>query len=483
MAAYDVWTCYHATAEGYVISTNPLRRPVVERTTTNKNIAMVYAVQTWLKQFTPSAIAAYNGQMVNLGLDPNLVSNDLTTPEGNHPFYFQINIYFKGLGVHVGNKVYQFTLIDGMNKKGDYLRTYNLHEYEDWTNYYPVNAPWPIPNPSPELLNDPNRWVPLEWNDKWGTFSTQVRVGPQLAYRSTWSIGIKPRDPSQFCTPGPHKYYKNNKKKSAAYINQVEETIQLSAGLTNEQKAMAEFFDDKIRGYGIPANFLSTKNGFNLDKFMWVTAAREMILQDALSVAWYQKRLHDAIRPTTAIYFLKGGKNITAWAGPGQGTKTYRALDWRSYIPTDFHDEYVSGSTCLCEAQAQYLRLIHGSDSFGYILNVTKGTSSIEPGFGPTANVSIPFPTLTDWAQKCGMSRQWAGVHFAKSVADARVLCPIVGTKGYETALKYMMGTITPSQKMKPIPRPPPGGIMIGNLAGPASHGGLGISLDIKLKK
>jgi hypothetical protein len=86
----------------------------------------------------------------------------------------------------------------------------------------------------------------------------------------------------------------------------------------------------------------------------------------------------------------------------------------------------------------------------------------------PGVNTTITFPTITDWATKCGLSRQWAGVHFAKSVRDARKLCPKVGRKGYKTALKYLNGKIT--KKMQPVPKPPPGGINLGNIAGYTKH-------------
>jgi hypothetical protein len=173
-----------------------------------------------------------------------------------------------------------------MNKNGDYLRTNNKREYEDWTNYFPVNSPWPTPNPDPDLLKDQNRWVPLEFDNGFGLFSSQIHITPQLIYRSTWTNNINPLNNSQFHTCGPHKYYKNKKKqrnKNYDYINQVDEVLKISAHLTDEQKLMAELFDDKIRGYGIPANYLYTLRKSNLDFFIWSAAAREFILQDALS--------------------------------------------------------------------------------------------------------------------------------------------------------------------------------------------------------
>ena len=111
---------------------------------------------------------------------------------------------------------------------------------------------------------------------------------------------------------------------------------------------------------------------------------------------WRQKRKHDAVRPFTAIKFIWGNKNVTAWGGPGKGTVSdLPASQWTSYLWIADHPEYPSGAASVCAAQVTSSRLYFGDDNLGYTFTFRKGTSYVEPGITPPVDTDITYNTWT----------------------------------------------------------------------------------------
>lgn len=77
----------------------------------------------------------------------------------------------------------------------------------------------------------------------------------------------------------------------------------------------------------------------------------------------------NSVRPITAIRYLYGKKNITAWGGPYRGTRKLTGKGYRSFLKTMQHAEYVSGSACYCAAEMTAFQNLYGDDVFG--LNYT----------------------------------------------------------------------------------------------------------------
>jgi hypothetical protein len=50
------------------------------------------------------------------------------------------------------------------------------------------------------------------------------------------------------------------------------------------------------------------------------------------------------------------------------------------------------------------------------------GSSIIEPGVSPAHDLTLDFATWTDFAEVCGLSRFWGGVHFLPSIDNMREL-------------------------------------------------------------
>jgi hypothetical protein len=58
---------------------------------------------------------------------------------------------------------------------------------------------------------------------------------------------------------------------------------------------------------------------------------------------------------------------------PGQGTQVILAEQFRSYIPTPPHPDYVSGHSTFSAAASQVIRSCTGSDGLGLTVNFAAG--------------------------------------------------------------------------------------------------------------
>ena len=102
--------------------------------------------------------------MKKVGLDPDVDSSNVNTPEG--------------LGIISAKKVIQKWLKDGMNQLGEKQtknkdRIYHRLPYFDYTGYIPANTAYE--------LKYPNLWQPNIVTQKNGIFRVQQFVTPQYA--------------------------------------------------------------------------------------------------------------------------------------------------------------------------------------------------------------------------------------------------------------------------------------------------------------
>ncbi|MEQ8280634.1 MAG: vanadium-dependent haloperoxidase [Deltaproteobacteria bacterium] len=410
-AWYDATAPYHPTAVG--VYSRLGTRPVAERTTRNINIAAVYASYRLLNDFLPHRASDWRAIMVNAGLDPDDNSTDLTTAIG--------------IGNVAGQAVADGRKNDGMNQLGNEGgRTFNFTPYADYTGYKPVNSAY--------RLYFPSRWQPDLQRQGIGLYKIQQFVTPQYryvepySYPSATAFGVPPPVDSFF-----FRYFK--------YKKQADEVLTASANLDDVQKLKAELFDNKIESLGFSAVFASISQGLSLLEFIQLDFLTNMAAFDAGIVVWQEKAQWDAVRPYSAIRRIYGSSPVTAWGGPGVGTTTLPADEWRSYLEEADHPEYPSASTCFCAAHAQSARLFLGTDTLGYPVVRPAGSSRVEPGLVPAQDTTIVFPTWTDFADDCGQSRVWAGVHFQAAVDEAEALCDVFGDSAYAYLQSLLDGT------------------------------------------
>ena len=139
------------------------------------------------------------------------------------------------------------------------------------------------------------------------------------------------------------------------------------------------------------------------------------------------------MRPFSAIEYIYGDSPVTAWGGPGEGTVSdMPASEWRSYLQTANHPEYPSASASFCAAHAQAARRYLGSDVLNWSVPRAQGQSRIEPGITPQTDITLDFPTWTEFEQICGVSRLWGGVHFYASIPAGQDIGHEIGNLAFE---------------------------------------------------
>jgi hypothetical protein len=412
MPWFDALAPYHPTAVG--IFSDIGRRPVEERTTRNKNIAVIYSAFTSLNAVFPAYKSRWLEMMESAGLDPNNTKEDPTTPSG--------------IGILAAKNAMAARKHDGTNREGDEGgRQYNRLPYADYTGYQPVNTAYE--------LSDPSRWQP---NTVWkrDIFTVQEFATPQFGLLQPFSY----ESPTQFEVSPPTKSNHRNKE---AYQGQADEVLKASAGLDDRQKMSAELFDDVVRPYGAVAGRIVIGGGLNTEDTVRYVVTGAITGIDVTITSWYFKRKYDSVRPFSAIRHLYGKKKVTAWGGPGKGTVSdITGAEWQSYLSTLAvgSPEYPSAHAAMCLAYAQQARRFTGFDKLDIYVPAPKGSSLVEPGVTPASDLTLHWSSLTDWASDCGKSRVWGGENFPSAVEAANQYAPQIGDLAYEFVQRKLNG-------------------------------------------
>jgi PAP2 superfamily len=428
---YDAWAAYDNKAVGTQMQ-GALRRPVSERTLANKEKAISYAAYRALVDLLPSDTdSVYKPLMKQLGYDPNDSSADIETPAG--------------IGNVACAAVLEFRHHDQSNQLGDLAQG----PYSDWTHFRPINMPSPFPMRLPSIHPiDMNHWQPLIYVGATGDFTTQMFAAAQWGHVTPFAMssGDEFRDAVKSQPPALYG--------SDEYRSQAEELVKLSAGLTDEQKMMAEYWSDGPDSESTPARWnafaqwVSVRDHHSLDDDVKMFFALNNALLDASIAAWDMKREFDSVRPVTAIAVLFHGAKIRAWGGPGKGTVEMDGADWIPYqetsLPTPSSPEYVSGESAFSAAAASILASWTGNDQFGYSVTLSVGSSKIEPGITPAHPVVLTWQTFTYAADEAGMSRRYGGINFRRADVAGHMLGRLVAQKAWSRAQRYFDGTATP---------------------------------------
>ena len=409
---FDATAPYAAPAVG--VYSRLGHRPASEAANNaNMNIALLYASYQVLSHLLPQHQQAWRDMLTNVGLDPDDSSTDLTSPVG--------------IGNVAGEAVALGRERDGMNQLGDGDgRTHNFMPYMDTTGYEPVNTTYELKNPS--------RWQPDMQRLGTGLYKIQQFVTPQYAKTEPYSY----ENPKKFRVKKPRK---SNHHRFRAYKRQADEVLEASANLSDERKMLAELFDNKINSLGFSAVFAGLSQGLSLREFIELDFLTNMAAHDAGIVIWQEKRRHDAVRPYSAIRYIYGDSPVIAWGGPGVGTISIPANEWKSYLEEADHPEYPSASACFCNAHTSSARLYLGTDNLNWTVPVLAGSSRVEPGITPASDINLHFPTWSKFNEDCGNSRVWAGVHFPAAVEASNGLCQVFGEMAYDYLNELIAGT------------------------------------------
>jgi PAP2 superfamily len=419
---YDAWVPYDSKA---LPATSPgvARRPASEASIANKSKAVSFAAYRCLSNLFPYD----NGRLAALfraqGFDPNDYSTDAATPQG--------------IGNLAAAAVISARRFDGSNQYADFGTTMG---YSDYTGFVPANPPMPfclpqLPFQCAQTVVDPFRWQPLI-NDR-GVLQTYIaphweRVMP-FALTSASQFDNHPA-----AAAGPK--YLQSPQLFEADINQV---LQVSAGLTPQQKLIVEYWADGPDSelppghWALFAQHVSRRDGHSIDKDVKMFFAMHNASFDAGIVGWHLKRKYTGVRPITAVRYFRQGQHVLAWGGPGRPTETIDGGKWSPYNPgsnlTPAFPGWVSGHAVFSSSSAAVLRAFTGSDTLNFTTVIPADFGRVEPGV-PAVPTALSYATFTAAANDAAASRLLGGIHFSDDNSVGLVLGDAVGQQAWAKA-------------------------------------------------
>jgi hypothetical protein len=414
---YDAWAAYDPVAVGTRLL-GGLRQSSGERTQANKEKAISFAAYTALVDLFPGQTRqeAFARKMsaLSYAIDGSDTSSAAT------------------VGRTAAQAVLDFRHGDGSNQAAGYVDSCVPACYQA------VNTP--------DTIVDPNRWQPLRLpNGIVQSFATPH-------WRNVTPFALTAA--SQFRPDhGPQMSVVKGKPNSD-FLKQVDLQLKYSAGLTDTQKVIAQYWED-LPGTETPpghwcvfAQWVSRRDHNTMDTDAKLFMALTNALLDASITAWDAKRTWDSVRPITAVHWLKQGQLIQAWAGPYQGIKTIRGEDWQPYQPPGFPTppfaEYLSGHSTFSAAAAELLKDMTGGDTFGMSVTIPAGSSTVEPGAVPASPVTLSWKAFSGAADQAGISREYGGIHFNDGDFEARKAGQDVGLQAWYKAKTYFNGKAVP---------------------------------------
>jgi len=412
-AIYDAWAAYDETALGTRLGA-ALRQPPSRRSPRNRDEAISFAAYRVLVDLFPQPVqgAYFRAAMRRLGYDP---SDDRTT--GSTP---------SAVGNLAAQAVLEFRHQDGSNQLGS-------PPYSDTSGYQPVN--------SVDEIRDPNRWQPLQIPQSYGGSTVQTWLTPHWGGVTPFAL----RSPDQFLPARPPARVDEQR-----YRDQVDEVLRVSAGLTDRQKAISEYWAGVKIHVWPPAHlaelaqFMSTRDRHDVDQDVVMFFALTNAILDASIACWYVKRYYDAARPITEIRYLFQDQQVQAWAGPYLGTGSILGQDWRPYQLSNFvtppFAEFPSGHSTFSAACNEVLNQFTGGDRFGGSYLEPAESSGIETGISPVRDVELRWPTLSDSTKEAGLSRLYGGIHFIQAIEDGWAMGKQVGAQAWQRALRLVRG-------------------------------------------
>ncbi|NHQ75936.1 vanadium-dependent haloperoxidase [Roseovarius gahaiensis] len=264
-----------------------------------------------------------------------------------------------------------------------------------------------------------------------------------------------------------------------AFIAQAEAIVQTSATLTEDQKLIAEFWEDGP-GTSYPpgawmtlAQYVSQRDGHDVasDAQLFMTMGNAM--NDAAIATWDAKVHFDYARPVTVIrdlgklgligepgvddltgesgYVIQAFADIDPDTGTSLGTRTILAENFITYqLPGGEQSppfaEYTSGHSTFSAAGAAVLTAFTGSDQFDANVTVASGTSAFDAAL-PSETYLFEWDTFSQAASDAGVSRIYGGIHFSDANLDALSAGQTIGAEAYDLATDFFTGNAQPEQQ------------------------------------
>lgn len=219
---------------------------------------------------------------------------------------------------------------------------------------------------------------------------------------------------NQFDAPPPPTY--DMKDSTSEYCRQVMEVKKVGDSLTDEQKHIADFFDDNpfnlhvtghvmyaTKKFSPPGHWMNIvgiaaqKSGADFNTTVASYTATAIALFDGFISCWKTKFERNSIRPETVI-------------------NKYIDPAWRPYIQTPPFPSYVSGHSVISSASAEVMTHYFG-DNFAY-------TDTSELEFGVP---NLSFKSFREAAQQAGWSRLYGGIHYRADLEQGALVGQKIG--------------------------------------------------------
>jgi hypothetical protein len=470
-AMYDAWAMYDRQAMPVYLSVD-YKRPVEEHTEANKTAAVSQAAYQTLLVLFPTYEAnsqAFSSLLKMQGYSALQSVEDM----GSAPSIG----YMAAAAVLAGREN------DGSNVANNYADMITEHYPE---LYQPLNSADPTAsNAAGGPDYDPNHWQPLRVptgivTDEYGqpmadpavpeSFIDQVFLTPHWGEVTPFAL----KSGDQFRPPAPPEYGSGEPYIDAlgrqmtndeAFRFQVGEIAGISAGLTDRQKVIAEYWADGPRSETPPGHWnalahgISERDQLGIDEDIKLYFALNAAVLDAGIAAWDAKRTYDYVRPVSAIRNSYAGEMIEAWAGPDRGTALIAAENWQPYQQATFvtppFGEYVSGHSTFSAAAAEVLTRFTGSNKFYDGETVLYYEDFNQDGIpdmlgqhivpvggnmfegSPVKVIVLQWPTFQDASAEAGVSRRFGGIHFQDADLRGREMGKEIGTQAYNVAERF----------------------------------------------
>ena len=411
-AMYDAWTAYDPAAVG-VFTGRALRGAGGAANIANKREAVSHAAYEVLHELAPVRRHALQERMALLGYEV-----DAASPAAI-------------VGRRAARAVLAAARRDGANQEAD---------YQDTTGYEPRRAATASSWHPIDALGAPQLPVSPHWS----------RVMPFALQRADQ---FRPDPP-----PAPG---------SVQWEAQIRQLEQISARLTDEQKASAEFWIPW--GESPPAHmmeltkFISARDDLRIDDEVKLFFLVSIALHDTAIAVWEAKYHYDYVRPITAIQAL-GNVRLQAWQPPqlpvafaysapatrslvssvtkqSNFTGEIPAKDWQPYLSTPAFPAYVSGHSAFTAAWARIVELMTGRAEFGLRASVRRLYTEQRLLDHP---VEFEFPLLWSAAEASGLSRIYGGIHWPVDNQQGLLMGKAVAEHAWQRGQQFFLGTASP---------------------------------------
>ncbi|MGL4608611.1 MAG: vanadium-dependent haloperoxidase [Trueperaceae bacterium] len=437
---YDAWALYDDTARPVIIS-ETLKRPLEEQTEVNKAAAVSQAAFTTLLALFPEyerVSNIFSNVLSDYGYAPYTSGND--TPEA--------------MGYFVAREILTYRSVDGANSAYDFLDT--------TSEIYPKKYAY-------DKNNDPNTWQRLTIPtgivrneaeqpiiDKENLLSFQLQRfatphwGSVEPFALTSGDQFRPGPPPVFGSDEPYRdALGETMTNDEAFRKQVEEIWKLGQSLTDDQRAIAEYWSDGPRSetppghWNVLAQQVSWRDNHTVDEDIKMFFALNAALLDSSIACWDAKRAYNYIRPVTAIQTLFD--------------ETWQPYQLNTFVTPPF-PEYVSGHSTFSRAAAEVLTLFTDSEQFydgvtemqkdvnrdgeldlvGQYIAMPNSSRLLQGH--PKQSVTLQWETFQEAADEAGLSRRYGGIHFQDGDLRGRELGKKVGAWVFEKAQRYWEG-------------------------------------------